>query len=765
MIALSMIFKGTEKPQEIVRCLSSIAPYVDAIYMTVTRDFKGKAVDIAKTFGAVVSEFTWTEDFSEARNFNLKQIPDTYEHIMWLDTDDVVIGGESIKPYLAMNMDRYFMKYWYAIDESTGKVLQSHPRERIVRKRMFIWGAKGLPVGALHENLTPLVEPIKDQFIDKVVIKHLPDNQEAQGKGKRNLTILESVYKKEGKQHDPRTEFYLSRCLIDDKQDARAEKLLWDYLEHSGWDEERAMAYQYLGDIYKRNAKPEEAIACYMSATKERHDFPWLYIRLASVYADLEDWDRVIFYQNIAMKMPVPKTGMVLTPQDDQILSLVNLFEALFGKRKLKECLAVTKQIREILPKDEFWKEKQLQLLEVIKAGELSRHVLDLVQEAKDLKEPQIAQGLLLNVPSSIADNALIVSLRNEYIPPKTWGEDTICYLTGQGAEEWDDTSLKTGVGGSETAVIYLSKYWSKMGYKVTVFGNPHKEHTDSDGVVWKNWYGFNYKDNYNYIIAWRNPYVFDEKVNAKVKALDLHDLPYTLDVNDERLKEITHVMCKSKFQTDALMNRNAMDKVVIIPNGYEPCTTKAKREPKRLIYTSSYDRGLYEALKYGWPIIRKEHPDAELHIYYGWNIFDIFTRGNAERQLFKKKMIELMKQDGVFEHGRISQQELMNERARSSIHYYPTTFTEIDCISIRESAAVGCIPVVGSHSVFPERAYCDHSVQGNPYDKRVQEKIAKRVVELLNSDLTAMRDEYSKLAQKESWEEIAKRWKDEVFT
>jgi FkbM family methyltransferase len=61
-------------------------------------------------------------------------------------------------------------------------------------------------------------------------------------------------------------------------------------------------------------------------------------------------------------------------------------------------------------------------------------------------------------------------------------------------------------------------------------------------------------------------------------------------------------------------------------------------RNPKRIVYGSSYDRGLEHLLKM-WPDIRKEVPDAELRIFYGWVMFDKVAANNPERLAWKEKM------------------------------------------------------------------------------------------------------------------------------
>jgi len=168
--------------------------------------------------------------------------------------------------------------------------------------------------------------------------------------------------------------------------------------------------------------------------------------------------------------------------------------------------------------------------------------------------------------------------------------------------------------------------------------------------------------------------------------------------------------------------------------------------------------------LKWGWPIIKKELPEAKLDCYYGWNTFDNFfmpggQSPNPERQAWKARMVRLMNQPGVTEHGRIGKKELMKERAKASVHYYGCTFEEIDCISIRESAVVGCVPIVTDYANFNERDYC-LKVKGNPFDKRTHENVAREIVRLVRSgEIEKYREPFRELASKEFWSLIAKRW------
>lgn len=699
----------------------------------------------------------WEKDFSKARNFALDQIPEEYEWLVWMDTDDVIEGGKYIRDVIESGADCIYCTYNYEIDEK-GRVLKQHPRERIVKRKLFKWGAQGLPVGSLHENLTP-IKQVRNIFANEIVWNHYPEKTNEQDKNKRNLEILEEAYKKEGKEHDPRTEYYLARAYFDFQKWKEAEDLFYSYLEKSGWDEERGSAKNYLGEIYRVNGKPREALECYFSAIKEKHNIPAYYINLGMAYADLEEWDPAVHYTKIGLKMPQPKSAMVVTPIDDQIRALDTLYRAFMATRKIKEAHAVSKEMYEITGKK--WAKKQMDFAwDILRWTEMSKEVGTLLEELNDLKEEDKIQQLLLSLPSTISDNGYISQLKQKYVKPKVWPEKSIVYFVGRGVEPWDETS--TAIGGSETAVIQLTKNWSKDGYDVTVFGDPKTEHTDENGVHWVEWYKFNPMDTFDTIINWRNPDLTHLKANKKI--LDLHDVPSYIDFNPTILKAIDHILIKSEYHKRLITEPEAREKCVVISNGYTPYAVEQNHDNKKIIYSSSYDRGLEYLLKWGWPIVKKDHPDAELHIYYGWNTFDVMTRGNPERRMWKEKMLELLKQEGVYEHGRIDQKKLLQEKAKAKIHWYPCTFEEIDCISVRESAAVGCIPVVTDYAVFTEKPYVIMGGQ-NPRDKRTQEDLAKKVSELLGQDTKEISKAQKKLASQETWENVSRQWEELVFS
>lgn len=84
-LSLCMIVKNEER--HLARCLMSATPAVDEIIIVDTGS-TDRTKDIARAFGAKVSDFAWTNDFSEARNISLSKA--TGDWILVLDADEVI---------------------------------------------------------------------------------------------------------------------------------------------------------------------------------------------------------------------------------------------------------------------------------------------------------------------------------------------------------------------------------------------------------------------------------------------------------------------------------------------------------------------------------------------------------------------------------------------------------------------------------------------------------------------------------------------------
>lgn len=183
----------------------------------------------------------------------------------------------------------------------------------------------------------------------------------------------------------------------------------------------------------------------------------------------------------------------------------------------------------------------------------------------------------------------------------------------------------------------------------------------------------------------------------------------------------------------------------------------------KRIIWTSSYDRGLQHLLEM-WPDIRKAVPDAELEVFYGWQIFDKMYANNPASMAWKAKIVSLLGQEGIVKHGKLSQEELAEEMRTCGIWAYPTHFQEISCISAMKAQAYGCIPVVIDEAALKETVQFGVKIEGDIYDEETKEAFKKQLIWVLQNPQwqEEIRPVMMEWANKTfQWNRVAKQWDD----
>lgn len=366
--------------------------------------------------------------------------------------------------------------------------------------------------------------------------------------------------------------------------------------------------------------------------------------------------------------------------------------------------------------------------------------------------------SVLMNLKQSLVKKFPQIIKLTRQIKAKKWPKDSIVYYVGNRKEPLTYDSLSKGASGSYTALICLCQEWAKLGRKVTVYAPCGDKTGIYDGVEYINYYDFNPEDTFDILIIFQHAYILPLPIKARKLCLEWQDILGPKLQPKEKLEKFDLIFAKSQYQRQ-LMNFISAEKFVVITNGINANIAQLssnKKEPYKLVYASRYYRGLEDMLTYGWPIIKKEIPEAELHIYYGFVLREM-SKGQEE---WRNKMIRLMQQPGVFDHGRIGQDQLILDKSYATIHYYGCTYPEIDCISIRESAVVGCVPVTTTCGVFAEKEYCV-KVEGEPKTKETQEAVAYKIVELLKNpqELTNIKQKFMALAIQETWDKIAQVW------
>jgi len=348
----------------------------------------------------------------------------------------------------------------------------------------------------------------------------------------------------------------------------------------------------------------------------------------------------------------------------------------------------------------------------------------------------------------------------SEYLPYD------IVYLLGANGIEWEPSDNK--LGGSEQAVVKLSPEWTNLGYNVIVYGNFNKDYYFNN-VFYTNWMNLDTTKKIKNIIVWRTPGIlllmnfnylanniiidFHDNFSYTLAHLDRNDLLKVFEkVNKYAFKSEYHLLCFEEF----LGRKLDESEYVIILNGLRIKEFKKNenniRDPYRFCYCSSYDRGLEYILENVWPYIYNAEPKAEFHVYYGMDyIFD---------DNYKSKLIFLLGQPGVMDHGRQSMDMIIREKYLSTYHIYlSNSEAEIDCISVRESLITGCIPIISNFGVFKNR----HGIQYNwdPLNKILCKRVAENIIKEMKDFkyIDAVRKQLIESSTIISWKTVAESW------
>ena len=380
--------------------------------------------------------------------------------------------------------------------------------------------------------------------------------------------------------------------------------------------------------------------------------------------------------------------------------------------------------------------------------------------------EPTKVATLLETIPNKYRDRDIILQTVRGHLTPKLWDSKSIVIFCPKVFEEWSPLSVAGGIGGSEEAVIYLSQEFKRLGYNVTVYNDCGDMEGNHNGVTYTHYTKFNFNDAFNILISWRSNLFATVDITAKERWIWFHDVP--LDVMNQSLVDRQHyfekVVVLSEYHKTLLSKELPEDKILVSANGINIDDFKAPpdvvRNPHRMIYGSSYNRGLEHILDI-WPDIRKEVPDATLDIYYGWNNMLELARSSNEMKDYIDMMTKKMNQPGVKEHGRIGHKELAREYFKSGVWVYPSIFPEISCITAMKAQACGAVPVTNDFAALKETVQSGIVVCGEVTKQKVLNKYKAELIKILKD--TKYQEELRAVAIQRGrefiWEKVARQW------
>lgn len=300
----------------------------------------------------------------------------------------------------------------------------------------------------------------------------------------------------------------------------------------------------------------------------------------------------------------------------------------------------------------------------------------------------------------------------------------TVCIIDVIGLTYDGDTLSKRGLGGSESAVILMSKELTKLGFEVTVLNNAiDKESQEGifDGVRFLDLRRLHEPNDlkFDIVISSRTiiPFLQEKyyerfnypaqvfkqlKDNAKLKIIWLHD---TFCSGDWLLEEhvingdIDELFTLSDFHTTYITNcdhgarRNfevLKNKVFITRNGAVQHIKEvdiSKKDPNLFVYNASVTKGMIPLVEEIWPKIKTLIPQAKLKIIGGFYRFrEELGPDEQENKFWQLHDRPENKELGIEFTGIIKQSEIAAILANASYFIFPGAFPETFGISSVEA-------------------------------------------------------------------------------
>lgn len=357
-------------------------------------------------------------------------------------------------------------------------------------------------------------------------------------------------------------------------------------------------------------------------------------------------------------------------------------------------------------------------------------------------------------------------------------------------ADPWDPSATKTGLPGSEEAVVYATDELAARGHQVTIYMNPPPDSswsTPSSNPRWLHvteWQNRANQARYDLVLMWRRFDFYTGKARGKIVFHWPHDSPgfrggpIPLKGFDGLLLLSQHHW--NQYQTQVIDRRHGRNQAIPLFIGYETIpriiagngallehfpSPMTITNPYSLGYFSNYARGLANLLQL-WPQIRKMFPQATLSICYGrehWGtcppaIFDFIIKSIAKFQ-----------DAGVIEYGKVGHLRLAEIMSQTSIWAYPcgpVGITETFCITAVKAQLAGMIPVTTRVGALQETIHPDApsipQLQTEPELRSYEQLLLQTLDRIRSSDpevIRAEREKYIAFAKQFSWAACVQKW------
>ncbi len=359
-----------------------------------------------------------------------------------------------------------------------------------------------------------------------------------------------------------------------------------------------------------------------------------------------------------------------------------------------------------------------------------------------------------------------------------------IDFFCGRSQEPWSPRSVSTGIGGSQEALIAMAAALRKLGHTVRVFNSCEADRGEYDGVVYDHYSAFERQPPADLVVVFRWPWLAKHLPPRVPSYLWLEDMadPQAVAQAAERYQKIIVLSRFHRRHYSALPEA----KFFYSRNGIHPehFDQAVDRDPYKVVYGSSYDRGLVQLLE-AWPRIQAQIPEADLTVFYGFQSararsFELIrrswrtyrSRNPISFWRYRRSMEASMRQANARHLGRIGHLDVARQFLSAGIWAYPTHFSETSCITAMKAQAAGALPVVIPSGAVDETVEFGAKTSTNASDypgRRLPARVYEEWEALLISNLRdpakvqPLRARMMAAARERfAWETVAREWNAE---
>lgn len=322
--------------------------------------------------------------------------------------------------------------------------------------------------------------------------------------------------------------------------------------------------------------------------------------------------------------------------------------------------------------------------------------------------------------------------------------------------EPWDwRNSVEKGIGGSETSHVEMAWRLARRGHEVKTYAPiPADCPGEWRGTTWEPLEKADFTQAGLWVL-YRCPTMVDALMLQPERThpvwLMFQDWTYP-DLTPARIARCQRLvtLCQAHGRDLRRHYPTGADRIWITSNGLkldllqeverdavhvadaEAGISRIQRDPHRIMFASSPDRGLLHVLR-SVERAREYVPTLSVHAFYGYDNLDKLIARMAGTSQFAKDKADVLRyaeQPWVRLRGRVDQRTLYREWLASGLWVYQTNFNETSCITCMEAQACGAVPIVSPVYALGENVHHGIGIEGDAWnDPLTKARFAAEIV------------------------------------